>query len=90
MFSAAHQGSSLSINLPFFSNNRKAIYAKKAVEKMAIRPKSKIKGMLNPTPTFDVIISSEKSAAFKKWIYRTNGTNTSQMVLSFRNCELLC
>jgi len=57
-------------NNTFFRTNRKTICAKNAVEKFEILPKSRIKLMLNPTPTFDIIISSEKSAAFKDWICR--------------------
>lgn len=57
-------------NNTFFRTNRKTICAKNAVEKFEILPKSRIKLMLNPAPTFDIIISSEKSAAFKDWICR--------------------
>lgn len=52
----------------FFRVNRKLIGAKQAVVKFEMLPKSKIKLMLNPLPEFELIISSEKSAAFKQWI----------------------
>ena len=52
----------------FFRTNRKTICAKKAIEKFEILAKSRIKLMLLPASEFEVIISSEKSAAFKEWI----------------------
>lgn len=52
----------------FFRANRKTICAKNAVEKFEILPKSRIKLMLAPAATFDIVISSDKSAAFKQWI----------------------
>ena len=52
----------------FYRANRKTICAKKAVEKFEILAKSRIKVMLNPVAEFEVIVSSEKSAAFKEWI----------------------
>ena len=55
-------------NTTFFRTNRKTICSKKAVEKFEILAKSRIKVMLNPTPDFEIIISSEKSAAFKDWV----------------------
>lgn len=52
----------------FFRTNRKTICAKQAVEKFEILQKSRIKLMINPIPEFEIIISSEKSAAFKEWV----------------------
>ena len=52
----------------FFRANRKTICSKKAVEKFEILAKSRIKLMLQPVPTFDIVISSDKSAAFKEWL----------------------
>ena len=54
----------------FFRANRKVICARDAVEKFEILAKSKIKLTLSPTPSFDITISSEKSAAFKEWLER--------------------
>ncbi len=52
----------------FFRANRKVICSKNAVEKFEILPKSKIKLKLSLDLPFEIIISSEKSAAFKEWI----------------------
>lgn len=52
----------------FFRTNRKTICARNAVEKFEILAKSRIKLVLTPTAEFEVVISSEKSAAFKNWI----------------------
>lgn len=52
----------------FFRANRKVICAKHGVEKFEMLPKSKAKLILQPKPTFEIIISSEKSAAFKSWL----------------------
>ena len=52
----------------FFRTNRKTICAKKAVEKFEILPKSRIKLSVKPSSTFEIFISSDKSAAFKNWV----------------------
>ncbi len=52
----------------FFRANRKIICAKNAIERFEIIAKSKIKLAIEPSPPFDIIISSEKSASFKQWI----------------------
>ena len=52
----------------FFRANRKVICNKEAIEKFEILPKSKINLILKPRPSFEVTISSEKSARFKEWL----------------------
>ena len=54
--------------LIFFRANRKVICAKNGVEKFEMLPKSKAKLILHLAPSFEVIVSSEKSAVFKTWI----------------------
>lgn len=52
----------------FFRANRKSICAKDSIKKYEILAKSKIRLFLNPENAFEIIVSSEKSANFKKWI----------------------
>lgn len=52
----------------FFRLNRQVTTSFEAVSKMIPYPKSRIKLVLNPPTTFDVFVSSEKSASFKDWI----------------------
>lgn len=52
----------------FFRLNRQVMTSFEAVSKMIPYPKSRVKLILNPPVMFEVMVSSEKSAAFKDWI----------------------
>jgi len=52
----------------FFRLNRQVTTSFEAIAQMIPYPKSKIKLLLAPETDFEVIVSSEKSAAFKAWV----------------------
>lgn len=52
----------------FFRANRQLICSKNSVVRFKMLPKSKVSLQLQPKPDFEVQISFEKSAAFKKWL----------------------
>ena len=52
----------------FFRANRKYIVQIQAVKEASIYSKSKLKLHLSPTPTDEVIVSSQKASKFKQWL----------------------
>lgn len=57
----------------FFRINRKFIVNIQAIDQMYTYSKSRVKIMLNPPSDEDTIVSSERSASFKRWL---TGSNT--------------
>lgn len=54
----------------FFRVNRQVIVGFDAIAQMIVWSKSRIKLVLNPAADFDVIVSIDHSAPFKKWLNR--------------------
>lgn len=52
----------------FFRSNRKTIVSVSSILKMEQLKKSRLKLILNPSPHFDIIISTENAPKFKDWI----------------------
>lgn len=52
----------------FFRANRQVILSIQAIAEMIIYSKSRLKIILEPKTDFDIIISTEKTPLFKKWI----------------------
>ena len=52
----------------FFRINRKYIIHVKAIAEMYTWSKSRVKIILNPTNEMEALVSSERSASFKKWL----------------------
>jgi two-component system response regulator LytT len=52
----------------FFRVNRQYIINLKAIDEMYSYSKSRVKVMLNPRPSSEVIVSTERSSHFKKWL----------------------
>ena len=54
--------------LNFFRLNRKFLVCHSSIEAIRTLPKSKLQVQLNPEIDIEAIVSSEKSALFKKWL----------------------
>jgi two-component system response regulator LytT len=54
----------------FFRINRNMIIHFKAIKQMHIYTKSRVRIDITPQPDFDVIVSIDRSGAFKKWLNR--------------------
>ncbi|MFL5742106.1 MAG: LytR/AlgR family response regulator transcription factor [Flavisolibacter sp.] len=52
----------------FFRANRKYLLHKNAVDRITVLPKSKLSIEITPAPPDKLIVSSENSSAFKKWM----------------------
>lgn len=52
----------------FFRSNRKTLVSITSIIKIETLNKARVKLNLNPSPPFEVIVSSENSAKFKNWI----------------------
>ncbi len=52
----------------YFRANRQVIFAMEAIAEMYAVSKSRVKVALEPEPTFEVVVSTERSPGFKKWL----------------------
>lgn len=61
----------------FFRINRQVIVNFKAIERMIAYSKARVKIILKPLPTFETIVSTERSPYFKEWL--TGNSNIMQI-----------